>query len=67
MITGARAARRPGVLVSDEPVPENPVCTMSGWRRTRKNTTMHRPAAISSAGMTEAANSAPVETAARPA
>ena len=45
----------------------NSVRRMLSSLRTRMNTTMHSPRAISSAGTTDAANSAPVETAARPA
>ena len=45
----------------------NSVRSMLSSRRTQKNTTMHSPSAISRAGTTDAANSAPVETAARPA
>ena len=45
----------------------NSVLTMFSSRRTKKNTTTHSPTAISRAGTTDAANRAPVETAARPA
>ena len=67
MITGASTGPATRLPVSTRRGQEKPVCTMSGWRRTLKNTTTHRPIAISSAGMTEAAKSAPVETAASPA
>ena len=39
---------------------------MLGFFRTSTNTTMQSPMAISSAGMTDAAKRAPVDTAARP-
>ena len=45
----------------------NSVRSRFGIRRTQRNTTTHRPTAISSAGTTDAAKSAPVETPARPA
>ena len=67
MITGAPSGaitRRP---VSQTRAQLNSVRSMFGFRRTQRNTTMQRPSAISSAGTTEAANSAPVETAGRPA
>ena len=67
MMTGAPSGaitRLPGL---PHPRPAELGATMLGSRRTQRNTTMHSPTAISSAGTTEAANSAPVETAASPA
>jgi hypothetical protein len=67
MITGAPSGPRTRLPVSISRLFEKGTVWRSGYRRTRKNTTMQRPTAISSAGTTEAANSAPVDTAASPA
>ena len=45
----------------------NSVRSRFGIRRTQRKTTTHRPTAISRAGTTDAAKSAPVETPASPA
>ena len=67
MITGAPSGaitRRP---VTQTRPQENSVRSRFGIRRTHRKTTTQSPRAISSAGTTEAANKAPVETPARPA
>ena len=67
MITGAPSGAMTRRPVTQTRSQLNSVRWMFGIRRTQRKTTTHRPTAISSAGTTEAAKSAPVETAASPA
>ncbi len=67
MMTGVRRASRTALTDATSSFASNFSDVIAELRRTRMNTTTHNPAAMMSAGMTEAANSAPVEVAARPA